>query len=155
SGRKVYLATGRVGRTPRRYRGKDANWWLERMGHYEKTVADLPSPKAKFAGKPAISGTRGGHTLNLHQFARDGVLPLGHLRGVHDGKLELAPDLHETLAAADKFEADFVAEIDAFVAKTGMAAPEEKLPALRDGFAQPPLTELDLAAAGITNVIWA
>src|SRR5262249_10847805 len=66
-----------------------------------------------------------------------------------------APDLHENLAAADKFEADFVAEIDAFVAKTGMAAPEEKLPALRDGFAQPPLTELDLAAAGITNVIWA
>jgi uncharacterized membrane protein YadS len=31
SGRKVYLATGRAGRTPRRYRGKDANWWFARM----------------------------------------------------------------------------------------------------------------------------
>src|SRR5262249_35092608 len=29
AGRKVYLAVGRAGRTPRRYRGQDANWWLD------------------------------------------------------------------------------------------------------------------------------
>jgi putative flavoprotein involved in K+ transport len=81
SGRKVYLAVGRAGRTPRRYRGKDANWWSEKLGIYDSTVDQLPSPRAKFAGKPHISGTRGGHTLNLHQFARDGVVLLGHLQG--------------------------------------------------------------------------
>ena len=155
SGRKVYLAIGRAGRTPRRYRGKDANWWLEKLGQYDKTVAELPSPKAKFSGKPHISGTRGGHTLNLHQFARDGVVLLGHLRGVHEGKIELAPDLHENLAAADQFEADFVKQVHAYIARTGMAVPEETLPVLRDGFNQPLVTELDLDAAGITNVIWA
>jgi putative flavoprotein involved in K+ transport len=32
SGRKVYLAVSRAGRTPRRYRGKDANWWSARLG---------------------------------------------------------------------------------------------------------------------------
>jgi putative flavoprotein involved in K+ transport len=52
SPRKVYLAVGRAGRTPRRYRGKDANWWLARMGHYDRTVSELHSPRAKFAGKP-------------------------------------------------------------------------------------------------------
>ena len=78
AGRKVYLAVGRAGRTPRRYRGKDANWWHDKLGDYDKTVSELPSPKAKFAGKPIISGTRGGHTLNLHQFARDGVTLVGH-----------------------------------------------------------------------------
>jgi putative flavoprotein involved in K+ transport len=36
-----------------------------------------------------------------------------------------------------------------------MAAPEEALPALRDGFEQPMLTELDLVSAGVANVIWA
>ena len=36
-----------------------------------------------------------------------------------------------------------------------MTVPEETLPALRDGLAQPMLAELDLKAAGITNVIWA
>jgi putative flavoprotein involved in K+ transport len=80
SGRRVYLAVGRAGRTPRRYRGKDANWWFARLGQYDRKVSELPSPKAKFAGKPHISGTRGGHTINLHQFARDGVVLLGRLR---------------------------------------------------------------------------
>src|SRR6516164_6637007 len=60
SGRKVFLAVGRAGRTPRRYRGKDANWWFARLGHYDRTVDELPSPHAKFGGKPHISGTKGG-----------------------------------------------------------------------------------------------
>ena len=155
AGRKVYLAVGRAGRTPRRYRGKDANWWLQKLGHYDKTVAELASPRVKFAGKPHISGTRGGHTLNLHQFARDGVVLLGHLRGVHGGKIELAPDLHENLTSTDRFEADFVKQIDDYVVRTEMAAPEETLPVIRDGFNQPTITEVDLDLADITNVIWA
>ena len=155
SGRKVYLAVGRVGRTPRRYRGKDANWWLARMGSYDRRVSELPSPKAKFSGKPHISGTKGGHTINLHQFARDGVVLLGRLAGVKDGVIKLAGDLHDNLVVADRAEAEFTQSVDAYVAASGMTVPEEALPVLRDGFAQPILTELDLKAAGITNVIWA
>ena len=155
SGRKVYLAVSRAGRTPRRYRGKDANWWSARLGLYDRRVSDLPSSKAKFAGKPHISGTRGGHTLNLHQFARDGVVLLGRLSGVEDGMIRLAPDLHDNLAAADRSAMDFTKAVDAYVERTGMVAPEEKLPVLDDGFAQPLLRELDLRAAGITNVVWA
>jgi putative flavoprotein involved in K+ transport len=155
SGRKVFLAVGRAGRTPRRYRGRDANWWIDRLGHYDRRVSELPSPKAKFSGKPHISGTKGGHTINLHQFAHDGVTLLGRLAGVSDGVVTLAGDLRDNLAAADRSEADLVKAVDAHVAQTRMVAPEETLPALTDGFAQPVLTELDLKAAGITNVIWA
>ena len=155
AGRKVYLAVGRAGRTPRRYRGKDANWWSDKLGLYERTVDQLPSPRAKFAGKPHISGTRGGHTLNLHQFARDGVVLLGHLEGVAGSKIKLARDLHENLARADQHETDFTKTVDAYVSATGMAAPDETLPTLRDGFAAPLLGELDLDAADITSVIWA
>jgi putative flavoprotein involved in K+ transport len=155
TGRKVYLAVSRAGRTPRRYRGKDANWWFAMMGSYDRKVSDLPSPKAKFAGKPHISGTKGGHTINLHQFSRDGVVLLGRLAGVEDGIIELAGDLHDNLAAADRAEAEFIKSVDDYVDRIGMTVPEETLPATRDGFAQPILTELDLNAAGITNVIWA
>ncbi|WP_024512826.1 NAD(P)/FAD-dependent oxidoreductase [Bradyrhizobium sp. ARR65] len=155
SGRKVYLATGRAGRTPRRYRGKDANWWFAKMGQYDRTIGELPSPQAKFAGKPHISGTKGGHTINLHQFARDGVTLLGRLEDVQDGIVKLRGDLYDNLAAADQAEAELVKAIDAYVARTRIAAPEETLPVLRDGFDQEILTELDLDAAGITNVIWA
>jgi putative flavoprotein involved in K+ transport len=155
AGRKVYLAVGRAGRTPRRYRGKDANWWSEKLGLYERTVDQLPSRRAKFAGKPHISGTRGGHSLDLHQFARDGVVLLGHLEGVADGRIKLAPDLHDNLAKADQHATDFAKAVDAYVEATGMSAPRDTLPVLRDGFAAPQLAELDLSAAGITAVIWA
>jgi putative flavoprotein involved in K+ transport len=155
TGRKVYLATGRAGRTPRRYRGKDANWWFARMGQYDRTVCELPSPKAKFAGKPHISGTKGGHTINLHQFALDGVTLLGRLKGAAGSSIKLGADLHDNLAAADRAETEFVRAVDAYVAATAMSAPEETLPVLRDGFDQKILTELDLNAAGIANVIWA
>jgi putative flavoprotein involved in K+ transport len=155
SGRKVFLATGRAGRTPRRYRGKDANWWFAKMGQYDRKVGELPSPKAKFAGKPHISGTKGGHTINLHQFARDGVTLLGRLEAIEDGIVKFKDDLHINLAAADRAEAEFVKAVDAFIAKTGIVTPEETLPVLRDGFDQEILTRLHLNAASITNVIWA
>jgi putative flavoprotein involved in K+ transport len=155
AGRKVFLAVGRAGRTPRRYRGKDANWWSEKLGLYDRTVDQLLSPRAKFAGKPHISGTMGGHTLNLHQFARNGVRLIGHLQGGENGKLKLAPDLWDNLASADAHEAAFIRAVDDYIAKSGMAAPEEMLPMLRDGFRAPLTTELDLAVSGITNVIWA
>jgi putative flavoprotein involved in K+ transport len=125
------------------------------MGQYDRKVGELPSPKAKFAGKPHISGTKGGHTINLHQFARDGVTLLGRLEGVENGIVKLSSDLHDNLAAADRAEAEFVASVDAFIAATDMSASEETLPVLRDGFDQEIKTELDLKAAGITNVIWA
>ncbi|MCC8953638.1 NAD(P)-binding domain-containing protein [Bradyrhizobium sp. Pear77] len=155
SGRKVYLAVGRAGRTPRRYRGKDANWWFARMGHYDRTVSELPSPRAKFAGKPHISGTKGGRTINLHQFARDGVTLLGRLEAIDGGIIKLKGDLHDNLAAAGRAEVEFGKAVDSYVASNGMSAPAETLPILRDGFDQRILTELDLAATGITNVIWA
>jgi putative flavoprotein involved in K+ transport len=155
AGRKVYLAVGRAGRTPRRYRGKDANWWFARMGSYDRKVNDLPTPKAKFAGKPHISGTKGGHTINLHQFARDGVTLLGRLEGVENGIVTLKGDLHDNLTAADRAEAEFVKAVDTYVTANGLSAPEETLPVLRDGFDKKILTELDLDVAGITNVIWA
>jgi putative flavoprotein involved in K+ transport len=155
AGRKVYLAVGRAGRMPRRYRGKDANWWSAKLGLYDRTVDELPSPRAKFASKPIISRAKGGHTLNLHQFARDGVVLLGHLQGVADGKLMLAADLHDNLAKADQHEANFTRAVDAYVAKTGPMVPEEELPLLRDGFDVPPLVDLDIETSGVTNTIWA
>jgi len=155
AGKKVYLAVGRSGRVPRRYRGKDANLWSEKLGVYDRTVDQLPSPRAKFAGKPHISGTKGGHTINLHQFARDGVTLLGHLQCVAGDKLKLAPDLWENLASADAHEAAFVKSVDDYIARIGMVAPEDTLPVLRDGFRIPLLTELDLGRAGLTNIIWA
>ena len=155
SGRKVYLSVSRAGRVPRRYRGKDANWWHERMGDYERTVDQLPSPQAKFASKPIISGKDGGHTLNLHQFARDGVKLLGRIQRVRDNSVLLAQDLKANLARADQFEAGLAKKIDEFIAKNRIDAPEEALPMLADGYGVHETPELNLVDANVTTVIWA
>ena len=155
SGRKVYLCVGGAGRVPRRYRGKDIFEWMSRMGYLDRTVADLPSPRAKFAGNPHVSGRDGGQTLNLHQFARDGVVLLGHLRGVDGDTIRLAPDVKESLAKADESEAQITAAVDQYVAQNGLDAPLESLPVLRDGYLADEVTSLNLASVGITSIVWA
>ena len=80
---------------------------------------------------------------------------LGRLEGIANGIVKLGSDLHDNLAAADRAEAEFVRAVDSYVAATVVSAPEETLPFLHDGFDQKILTELDLTASGIANVIWA
>ncbi|MBZ0278190.1 MAG: NAD(P)/FAD-dependent oxidoreductase [Anaerolineae bacterium] len=155
SGRRVYLSVSAMGRIPRRYRGYDGLYWAEKIGMLDRTSDKLPSPKAKFAGNPQVSGANGGHDLNLHQFARDGVTLLGHVQDVQDGKLILAPDLKENLAKTDQMEATFLQTVDEYIEKHQLNLPIQHVPQLRDAYDQPEILELDLQAAGITNVLWA
>lgn len=153
-GRRVFLSVGNAGRAPRRYRGKDVLEWLLPIGFFDMTPDKLPMPKEHFA-PPHVSGVDGGRTLNLHQFARDGVTLLGHVRGADGDTLSLAADLHETLARGDGFEAEVQKMIDGYIQANGIDAPTEELPRLRDGYEQPLHESLNLREAGITSIIWA
>jgi len=154
SGRQVYLCTGSAGRVPRRYRGEDTFKWLYQLGFFDMTPDKLPMPRERFAA-PHVSGKNGGHTLNLHQFARDGVTLLGHLRGASGHKLSLAPDLHENLGRVDGFEMQVKKMVDGYIQARGLDAPAEELTQLRYGYGQPIIEELDLKATGINTIIWA
>ncbi|MCW5852853.1 MAG: NAD(P)-binding domain-containing protein [Anaerolineae bacterium] len=155
SGRPVYLCVGSAGRAPRRYRGKDIFEWLDLSGFLSMTVDQLPSRQARFAGNPHVSGKAGGHVLNLHQFARDGVRLLGHIQGAEGDRVSIAPDLKENLAKGDKFETDIVRLVDNYIARMGLEAPPETLPQLTDGYTLADVTDLNVKAAGITSLIWA
>jgi putative flavoprotein involved in K+ transport len=151
AGREVYLSLGRVGRTPRRYRGRDNLWWRQQPD-FTAGGRDRPVSVSQMTGKD------GGRDLNLHRFAGDGMRLLGRIDGVDNGVVRIAPDLHQRLADADAADLAFRRAVDAFVDRTGLDAPLDPLPdgeGLRDGFAQPLRTSLDLAAAGVTTVIWA
>src|SRR5215469_4344841 len=125
SGRKVYLSIGRAGRVPRRYRGRDINDWFTRLGMFDTEVGELKSPRDKFAPHPQISGNNGGESLNLHQFSRDGVVLLGHIRDARKNQLIIAPDMKEMLAKVDQFELDALKMVEAFIARTSLAVPPE------------------------------
>lgn len=156
SGRKVYLCVGRAGRAPRRYRGKDTTWWMNQMGMFDQTVDTLPSPKNRFNSSIHVSGKEGGRTLNLHRFARDGVVLLGHLERVQANNMAIAPDLKESLKAVDHFEDEMLGAIDKFIDKSGLPAGERPArSALKDGYNAEIITQLDLVAEDINTVIWA
>lgn len=156
SGRQVYLCVSSAGRLPRRYRDHDIFWWLNQIGFLSQPFDSAPAPKSRFVSNPHLSGKGGGHTLNLHQFARDGVVLLGRITGLDGRTIGLAPSLPEDLTKADVFERNVLQAIDAFIRKHGIqAAAPDAPPLLRDGFSTPLLSELDVRAAGITSVIWA
>jgi putative flavoprotein involved in K+ transport len=155
SGRKVYLCTSNTRRAPRRYRGKDFTWWLDKMGVIDDTVDDLDSPEERFDPNPYVTGKNGGYTLNLHRFARDGVTLLGGLKDAEGPKVKMAGNLKENLTRADKFAAQLKKGVDKFIKKTSMDAPEEDQPELRAGYEAERITDLDLKAAGIKTIIWA
>lgn len=155
AGRKVYLCVGSTGRLPRRYRGNDIFDWLIKIGFMSRTADTLPTYQARFMSTAHLTGKDGGRTLNLHQFYRDGVMLLGHLRGHEDGRLRLEADLMESLARTDELEANTLKQIDEYIAGSGLEAPEDSVPILRDGYSSPVMAEVNLKSAGITSVVWA
>ena len=102
NGRIVYLSTGTTGWAPRRYRGMDGIWWAVQVGLFEQTLDTLPPGRAKYIG-PQVTGVDGGHDLNLHTVARDGVILLGRLQDIDADKVRFAPDLPENIAKSDTF----------------------------------------------------
>ena len=152
AGRRVLLAVGRHRRFPRRYRGQDMFWWMERMGALDQTLAERPEARGR--PNPLVTGVGGGHDIDLRDYAARGVTLLGRVEAMDGARLRLADDLDAQIARGDEGVAAFTRSVDAYVAQAGLAAPEETLPA------PPPssvvaIRSLDLDGSGITSVIWA
>ena len=80
---------------------------------------------------------------------------MGHIADIQDNRVLLAPDLKESLAKADKFEAELVNQIDEYIEKNGLDYPTEELPVMTDGYEAEEIPGLDLNTEGITSIIWA
>jgi putative flavoprotein involved in K+ transport len=74
AGRRVLLATSRVGRIPFRHRGRETLEWLVEAGFMDQRPADLPDPSAMGAAQPLLAPGRG---LSLPALARAGVTLVG------------------------------------------------------------------------------
>jgi putative flavoprotein involved in K+ transport len=121
AGRKVFFSVGRHRRYPRRYRGRDMFWWMERIGALDQTLDERP--EARDRPNPLVTGVGGGHEIDLRDYAAAGVTLLGHLRDVTGSRLHLADDLEPLLAAGDESVGVFTRAVDAYIARTGLAVP--------------------------------
>jgi putative flavoprotein involved in K+ transport len=154
--RRVYLATSRVGRIPRRYRGRDIAEWLRDTGHADLRTDELEDPRARFQPQPQVTGAHGGHTVSLQQLSRLGVVMLGRLESVAGERLYFGDDLAENVAFADASSDRIARMIDEHIRHERiLAPPAEDDPADRPGRVRVGPRELDLEEDEIRTVIWA
>ncbi len=154
AGRAVYLSVGPHDRPPRRYRGHDFVWWLGALGLWDAEAADPSTQHVTIA----VSGAKGGHTVDFRQLAATGITLVGMTRSYQDGVMQIAPDLAKNIAAGDANYLAMLDAADAYAAREGLDLPEE--PAARLIGSDPqcmtdPVLELNLADAGIKSVVWA
>jgi putative flavoprotein involved in K+ transport len=154
AGKPVYLSVGPHDRPPRRYRGRDYVWWLGVLGEWD---ADTPR-----AGREhvtiAVSGARGGHTVDFRRLAGQGITLLGMTRSCDDGVLRVAPDLARNIAQGDANYLAVLDEADAYAARYGLDLPQEPEARVIDPdppCVREPILELSLSRAGITSIVWA
>jgi putative flavoprotein involved in K+ transport len=160
AGREIVLATGRCGRAPRRYRGHDFFFWARQLcergtelGAALPTVDQLPQRHLRFACNPHLSGHQGGHDTNLRQMAMDGIRLAGRFVAADGERATFAPDLADNLAFADRwFDERFRTLLDTFAERAGVDVTEDDR--VWPTFEPQELTELDLARAGISTVLW-
>jgi putative flavoprotein involved in K+ transport len=155
SGKKVFLAIGNTKRIPRSYRGKDLTYWMKDLKMYDKTVDQLEDLSERLVGNAHVSGANGGHTVNLHQYAKDGVILLAKINRSNDFKIYFDNNLHQLLTNADSLEKKILPGIDKIIEKNNLDAPEEELEVLDDGFNQEIVEELNLKESNINTIIWA
>lgn len=153
-GRQVHLAVGGAPRVARFYRGRDCVAWLDDLGTYDVPVQAQPNGlAARDKTNHYVTGRDGGRDIDLRAFATQGMQLHGRVVGGSGHQLQLAPGLERSLDAADAVMEGIKDLIDAHIERQGIVAPAEAryTPQWRP---QSEHTELDLAAAGITSVVW-
>ena len=154
AGRKVYLSVGAHDRPPRSYRERDFCWWLGVLGEWDAEIAKPGREHVTIA----VSGARGGHTVDFRALGHQGITLVGLTESFADGKVKFKNDLAENIANGDANYLGMLDAADEYIKKNGIDLPEE--PEARKRLPDPecvtnPIKELDLAEAGITSIIWA
>jgi putative flavoprotein involved in K+ transport len=159
SGRPVTLAVGRHTRLPRRYRGRDIFWWMDRMGVFDETIGHVfdaevsrQQPSLQLVGRPDH------RTIGLRELASEGVRFVGRMVAAQARRVSFDDSLVATTAAADVKLASLRRRIDDFIRSSGMGQDVEEpdtfgpsWPLAIDSSA----STLDLGAERITSVLWA
>lgn len=154
AGRQVFLSVGQHDRPPRAYRNRDFCWWLGVLGEWDAAAMKPGREHVTIA----VSGAHGGHTVDFRGLAHRGITLVGLTRSFNDGVVTFQADLADNLARGDENYLSLLDAADAYIERNGLDLPLE--PEARNTFPDPacvsqPLLELDLAAAGVTTIIWA
>src|SRR5262249_49914329 len=119
SGRPVTIAVGRHSRVPRRYRGRDILWWMERAGILGHTI-DKARDARSAPSAPSLQLTgRSDPRVGLDAIAARGVTLAGRLVAANGHRLSFAGDLPASINEAQRRMERLLRTIDAYIAHNG------------------------------------
>ncbi|MGO2452182.1 flavin-containing monooxygenase [Pseudomonas taetrolens] len=154
AGKQVYLSVGAHDRPPRAYRNRDFCWWLGVLGEWD---AEGVQPGKEHV-TIAVSGARGGHTVDFRKLANQGMTLVGLTQSFNNGVVNFQANLADNIARGDENYLALLDAADAYIARNGLDLPPEPeariLPPDPDCLTNP-ILQLDLAQAGVTTIIWA
>jgi putative flavoprotein involved in K+ transport len=152
SGRSVTIAAGEHVRLPRRYRGRDVYFWLDRIGQLDERWDEVDNlPRARRHASVQLVGGDAPRDLDLYTLAADGVRVTGRLAARRDGTLLCSGGLGALVANADLKLTRLLRRIDEYADEHGLDVPPPADPTAAP-LADAP-TELDVAT--FSTVIWA
>lgn len=155
AGRRVFLSVSRHRRAPRRFRGRDLFWWLEKLGRFEQTIDTFPD--RRWPPSVVVTGVNGGYDVDVRRMAADGLVVVGRVVGASEGTVALAANANAILDEADQAYAGFLSAAREFVTKAKLQEDHAE-----ESRADPPplpaaLKEhdsLDLDRENITTILW-
>ncbi len=153
AGRHVTLAVGRHRRLPRRYRGRDVMWWLDRLGPLDRHPGDAAA-RRRLLAEPSVQLSAGG-TIDLTTLAADGVVIAGRLAGIADQRARFADDLASSTGDADRRLTRLLDAVDAAADDLGLPTDPTDAAARRPVTVAPPPSGVALGTGGIDAVVWA
>jgi len=155
SGKKVYLSVGPHDRPPRSYRNRDFVWWLGVLGEWDRESMVPGTEHVTIA----VSGAHGANgTVDFRALAHQGITLAGRTKSFNGDKVSFEMDLVDNVTRGDNNYLELLDAADSYITRNGLDLPEE--PEARTKLPDPdcmtnPVHELDLAAAGITSIVWA
>ena len=154
AGRQVFLATSRIGRIPRRHRGRDVTLWVVEFGLLETRREDIVLPSGAIPARPLQGALE---TLSLQSLSAQGVVLLGRVESVDGNVVSFAGDVAENVRFADESSAALRQRIDDHIARHGIEAPpatDDPAEIVAPKIPSPPITSLDLVASDIGTIVW-
>jgi putative flavoprotein involved in K+ transport len=156
AGRRVFLSVSRHRRAPRRFRGQDLYWWLEKLGRFDQAIDTFPY--RRWPPSTVVTGVHGGYDVDVRRMAVDGVIVVGRVVAASEFTVALACNANAILDEADQAYASFLSAAREFVTEAkleGDLVDESRA----DPPPLPPALEerdfLDLDQENITTILWA
>jgi len=158
SGRPVTLSVGEHVRLPRKYRGKDIQYWMKAIGTLDQTIDEVDDiNRVRNVPSPQLVGSPERQTLDLNVLTSQGVRLAGRLSGVRDGRAQYSGSLRNVCKLADLKMNRLLDAIDTWIGSRGMmalsAVPSQRFAETRVDAS--PCMESDLRSGEINTVVWA